>query len=122
MRKALNAIYETHQKKLIDFANKQINELMDDDPVTPEAFAAHATGFLQQNFVDTEFIYESGVCPSGHLVYWGNSKNAPHEVARNHLLVALYKVFISCMKSDSESESARLLTLREVLDAMSLGD
>ena len=57
MRKALSAIYENHQKKLTDFASKQINELMDSDPVTPEIFAAHAKGFCRQNFIDTDFIY-----------------------------------------------------------------
>lgn len=118
LRKALSATYESHRKALTKFAETQINILMDSDPFSPDDFATHVTGFGTQSFVDTEFIYESGMIERGQLVNWSSPENAPHEVTRNYLLAALYEVYIACMTSDASSESMRMASLREVLDVI----
>jgi len=113
LRQELHDLYHKYQGQYTTFACQQINGLLDADPVSPDEFAAHAKGFIDQMFVETEFIYESGAFEDGCLVAWNNPENVPHKAARNYLLVALYQVFIACMESDAADESTRILTLRD---------
>ena len=120
LRQALTEAYETYQKEFISFVKGEIAFLQTTTTITAEEFASHIFGVADQKFVDTDAIYESGAIGYGLLVNWQDPTYAPHEVARNHILIALYKVLVACVEKDAIKESSRLMTLCEIMSDISV--